>query len=270
VSIIFICGIFATVAVDRRLLKGAGQKILLQMAANLGLLSIIFLAGANVKKSHIGCIFFGFFLHYAILSNFIWKGVAGYLQYRRLVMVINARPAKLVTKSILVGWVAPFLPGLIVVISDQSHMYSGEPLCLPRGWLFITVILAPLCIILAINTYIFLMIAITLYRTVAPRRHVNYCMALTRFKQLMFLYILLGLNWAFGVCQMVFTDLSVPFAYLFCITVSFQGLSYFVFVIGLHKKAREAWTNYLCKENVVCCKKSKSNDLSIITVESSV
>jgi hypothetical protein len=256
VSIISIGGIFLTFAVDRQLMKGAGQKILLLKAANLVLLPIIFLAGASVKKSQLGCICFGFLLHYAILSNFIWKGIAGYLQYRRLVMVIKTRSAKLLTKLILVGWLAPLIPGLLAVFFNQSDIYSGEPLCLPNGVVFAVVILAPLCIVLAVNTGIFVKIALSLYKSSIPRRHANYSLALTRFKQLLFLYVLLGLNWAFGVCQMMFpSNIAVPFAYLFCITISFHGLSFFVFVIGMNKRARDAWNTFLSSEAINCCKK---------------
>jgi hypothetical protein len=120
ISLVCLCGVFLVAAFHRKWLEGAGQKILLQMAANLALLLVIILVGDFVDvTASTECVVYGFFLHYAILTNFVWKGVAGYLQYRRLVTVIHQRPVMLVAKVAVVGWGLPVVPGAIILISGQ-------------------------------------------------------------------------------------------------------------------------------------------------------
>jgi 7 transmembrane receptor (Secretin family) len=246
VSLVSLSGVFLTALINRKWLKGPGQKMLLQMSIALAMLMIMFLVGAYAEPNEIGCFFVGFFLHYAILCNFFWMLVAGYLQYYRLVRVIYTRSPKLILKAAAIGWGVPVIPGALVLLSAQFQVYSGRPLCLPRGWAFHATILAPLCIILICNLFTFVMIFKNLYTMVEPRRHIDNCISIRRFKQLAFLFTLLGLNWVFGVCQVVFPETRVFFAYLFSFTVAFQGLAYLIFFVLMHDKARDSWRAILC------------------------
>jgi 7 transmembrane receptor (Secretin family)/GPCR proteolysis site, GPS, motif len=250
VSLVSLCGVFLTALINRKWLKGPGQKMLLQMSIALALLMIMFLVGTNAKTDESECFaVVGFFLHYAILSNFCWMLVAGYLQYYRLVRVIYSRSPKLILKAAIVGWGVPLIPGalvLMVIISTKFQFYSKPPLCLPSGWAFYATILAPLCVILMCNLFTFVMIFKNLYTMVEPRRHSDICISIRRFKQLAFLFTLLGLNWVFGVCQVAFQAARVIFAYLFGFTVAFQGLAYFTFFVLMHDKAIDSWRAILC------------------------
>jgi 7 transmembrane receptor (Secretin family)/GPCR proteolysis site, GPS, motif len=246
VSLVSLCGVFLTAIINRKWLKGPGQKMLLQMSISLAMLMIMFLVGAYSKPNETGCFFVGFFLHYAILSNFFWMLVAGYLQYHRLVRVIYTRSPKLILKAAVVGWGVPVIPGALVLISGHFKLYSGRPMCLPRGWAFHATVLAPLCVILVCNIFTFVMIFKNLFTLVEPRRHADHCISIRRFKQLAFLFTLLGLNWLFGVCQVIFPETRVFFAYLFSFTVGFQGLAYLIFFVLMHDKARDSWRSLLC------------------------
>jgi hypothetical protein len=117
------------------------------------------------------------------------------------------------------------------------QIYSEAPLCLPRGWRFYATILAPLCLVLVANVIIFVTIAATIYMShgsAAPRKTTVHGASLRQCKQLIFFFILLGLNWTFGVCQHVFP--SAIFEYLLSITIGLQGLFYFIFLVLLHDK----------------------------------
>lgn len=246
VSLVSLSGVFLTALINSKWLQGPGQKMLLQMSVSLAMLMIMFLVAANAETDAIGCFFVGFFLHYTILSNFCWMLVAGYLQYHRLVRVIYARMSKLIIKAAVVGWGVPVVPGALVLISGQFQLYSGRPLCLPSGWAFHATILAPLCVIIVCNIFTFVMIFKNLYTMVQPRRHIDHCISVRRFKQLAFLFTLLGLNWVFGVCQVLFPETKIFFAYLFGFTIGFQGLAYLIFFVLMHDKARDSWRAIFC------------------------
>jgi hypothetical protein len=252
ISLVALCGIFVTAAISRQWLQGAGQKILLQMAISLALLLVTCLIPfyVEIESNSVECFALGFVLHYTILSNFLWMAVAGYLQYHRLVKVLYRRTLKLILKSCLVGWGVPIIPGILVLISAQFQVYSQRPLCLPVGWLFYVTTLAPLCVILVFNVVVFSMIVKNLFTMKVPRNHVEKRVSLLRLKQLAFLFILLGLNWGFAVGQVVFQQWRVVFAYLFCVFIAFQGVTYFVFFVLLHEKAMKFWKVLLCGSDV--------------------
>jgi 7 transmembrane receptor (Secretin family)/GPCR proteolysis site, GPS, motif len=252
ISLVALCGIFVTAAISHQWLQGAGQKILLQMAISLALLmgTCLIPFYVEIKSDSVECFALGFVLHYTILSNFLWMAVAGYLQYYRLVKVLYRRTLKLIFKSCIFGWGVPIIPGALVLISAQFQVYSQSPLCLPVGWLFYVTTLFPLCVILVFNLIVFSLIIRNLFSMQEPRKHVDKRVSLLRVKQLAFLFTLLGLNWGFAVGQVVFQQWRVVFAYLFCVFIAFQGVTYFVFFVLLHEKAMKFWKVLLCGSDV--------------------
>ncbi|XP_065331734.1 adhesion G-protein coupled receptor G2-like [Cloeon dipterum] len=246
ISLLGLSGVFVTAAGSPQWRKGAGQKILLQMAISLAFLMVMFLLSlaADVQKENrVGCIFMGFFLHYAILVNFFWMLVAGYLQYKRLVQVIAHRVPKLFSKSSMVAWGCPLVPGLLIVISTHWDEYHGPPLCLPQDVTFFVTILAPVVTIMLVNLVIFCLILKNIFMGTndSPRKHessttknIQVC------KLLFFLFVLLGLSWIFALCQYI-EALQEVFTVLFNLTVTFQGVTYFIYMVALNKKARAFW-----------------------------
>ncbi|CAB3371490.1 Hypothetical predicted protein [Cloeon dipterum] len=251
VSLVALSGVFISAAVSPKWLRGVGQKILLQMAISFALLLSIFLVATFVSQQQlgeVGCFFVGFFLHYAILSNFFWMLVAGYLQYNRLVKVLYSRTPKLLLKASVIGWGIPVIPGAITLISQSFWVYSQPPLYLPTGLAFYLTTFAPLVVILVLNLCIFAAIVKNMYimSENEPRKHANYCLSVTRFKQIAFLFALFGLSWIFAVCQVAFKPWRIIFAYLFCLTITFQGLFYFIFFVPLHDLVHGSWRTLLC------------------------
>lgn len=255
ISLVALSGVFLTAAVNRQWLQGPGQKILLQMAVSLALMMATCLVPFYVQfeSDSPECFALGFMLHYTILSNFLWMAVAGYLQYYRLVKVLYSRAPNLIFKSCVVGWGLPVVPGALVLASTQFQVYSKPPLCLPGGWIFYAATVAPLSLILIFNLIVFALIVKNLFAMRAstqPRRHVEKSVSLQRLKQLVFLFTLLGMNWGFAVGQVMFPHWRVVFAYLFCVFIAFQGLTYFVFFVLLHEKAMKFWKLILCGNKV--------------------
>jgi hypothetical protein len=114
VSLTCLLCVFLVAVVHRGWRNDVGHKLLVQMAINLFLLLTIFLAGDFIEKpsgSQI-CFFYGVLLHYAILANFVWNGVAGFLQYRRIATAVKNlnRPTKLVAKAAVIAWGLPVIP----------------------------------------------------------------------------------------------------------------------------------------------------------------
>ncbi|CAB3379213.1 Hypothetical predicted protein [Cloeon dipterum] len=244
ISLVALSCTFIAVAISPKWLAGVGQKILLQMAISFAMLLILFLVAAFVSEQELGRtgrFFVGFFLHYAILSNFFWMLVAGYLQYNRLVKVIYCRTPNLLLKACTIGWAVPVIPGAITLLSMNFWVYNKPPLYLPYGVAFYLTILAPLVIILALNLVIFAAILRNIYLISkdGPRKHC--CVSTTRVKQIVFLFVLLGLCWIFAACQELLEHGRDIFAYLFCLTVSFQGVFFFIFIVPVREYLPRPW-----------------------------
>ncbi|XP_059481572.1 adhesion G-protein coupled receptor G6-like [Neocloeon triangulifer] len=251
VSLAGLVAVFLTAAISPKLLRGIGQKILFQMAISATLLTTLFLVISNLDVDRLDrfvCFFLGFFLHYAILTNFFWMLVAAYLQYNRLVKVIYSRTPKLLLKATIVGWGLPVIPGALVLVTLQHDVYKQPPLCLPNGLAFYLTIVSPLAVILTLNFIVFALIIKNVYimSENEPRKHANQCLSIHRFKQIAFLFALLGLSWTFGLCQVAFPEWRFFFACLFCFTVAFQGLTYFFLFVVMHEKARGTWRTVFC------------------------
>jgi 7 transmembrane receptor (Secretin family) len=92
------------------------------------------------------------------------------------------------------------------------------------------------------NVIVFLLIARSLFQTIEIRRHDVSCLNTTRYKQLVFLFILLGLSWVFALLQVTIPAARIFFAYLFCFAIGSQGIVYFVFFVLMDNKATDAWT----------------------------
>ncbi|XP_065336671.1 adhesion G-protein coupled receptor G6-like [Cloeon dipterum] len=244
ISLVALSFTFIAVAISPKWLAGVSQKIMLQMAMSFAMLLILFLVAKFVSEQELGKtgrFFIGFFLHYAILSNFFWMLVAGYLQYNRLVKVIYCRTPNLLLKVSTIGWGVPVIPGAITLLSMNFWVYSKPPLYLPYGVTFYLTILTPLVIILALNLSIFAAILRNIYLMSkdGPRKHC--CVSTTRVKQIVFLFVLLGLGWILAVCQEVFEYGRDIFAYLFCLTVSFQGVFFFIFIVPVREHMPRPW-----------------------------
>ena len=71
----------------------------------------------------------------------------------------------------------------------------------------------------------------------------------------MFLVIIMGLTWIFGVLIVEVEEL-VPLAYIYTIMVAFQGLFIFLIFVVFSKKVREAYAK---------CWRSKVNESAILS-----
>jgi hypothetical protein len=246
-SLAGLTGVFATALVAPEWLRGSGQKIQLQISINLAFLIILFLLSSYLDLNSFFCIFLGILLHYSMLSNFCWMLLAAYLQYSRLVKVVSSRSSRLPLKSGLIGWVLPMVPCICILVSGQYQVYSKPPMCLPRGIAFYTSILTPLVVVMCCNTVVFILIARNLYINIKIRRHDKTCLSFRRFKQLVFLFVLLGLSWLFAIAQLITPKpWNIIFSYFFCLCIAGKGLTYFIFFILMDESAKNAWKLRFC------------------------
>jgi hypothetical protein len=148
------------------------------------------------------------------------------------------------------------------------QVYSEGPLCLPKDWVFLAAILAPLCLVLVFNVLIFAKIAACLFLSKGPRKSNDHLVALRRFKQLTFLFLMLGLNWTFGVCQFIFPSERI-FDWLLCISVAFQGFAYFVFFVIMHEKVLDSLKAIFRTKETSSRKFGATSEASFSTKESS-
>ncbi|KAF4517465.1 hypothetical protein B566_EDAN004504 [Ephemera danica] len=245
-SLICIAVVFITIALAPELLKRPGQKTKLQIILNFAILLILFVFAVVLKHlSREEKIILGVLIHYSLLSNFAWMLIAAILQYKRLVVVLKNESSKDRLKYALAGWLLPIVPPMLVLVTGNHEVYTQPPLFLPRGLAFYLSIILPLVIVMCCSIVAFTLIARNLFMKSEIRKHGDHCLSIVRFRQLVFLFLLLGLSWLFALCQLVVNEyLVLLFSYLFCICIAIQGPAFFVFFVVMDKEAAKVWRKH--------------------------
>jgi hypothetical protein len=276
IGLICIALIFSTIALNPKLIRQPGQKTKLQITLNFAILLVLFILGSQLTElSMPKKVTLGILIHYSMLCNFAWMLIAAMLQYKRLVIVFTSESSKDRFKYALIGWAFPIIPPMLVLATGNYEAYSYPPLYIPRGLPFYLSIVLPLFLVMSYNVVIFVLIARSLYMEKIIRTHGDQCMSIARFKQLVFLFTLLGLSWLLALCQiLVKENLVLLFSYLFCICISLQGPAYFVFFVLMDKNARNSWRKYCCKwtrkdeSTIMAMSESSNNGKSANTLDS--
>lgn len=223
-----------------------GTKILLQLSSVI-LLEIILtqIADMHNVKNSTACTALGIFLHYIVCSKFCWMLVFAILQYSRFVLVLAPRSNHLVFKVILVGWILPLFPVIIVVcVSLESYSAGSFMFCYPKGLALLLGLLMPISIIIIINVFVFIFIMYNIskvkqYKQDQKQRQIILAVLL---------FFVLGLPWLFGIFIEIFDGSWFHYfcAYMFCITATLQGFILFIFYILLNRELRSKWVHLLC------------------------
>jgi hypothetical protein len=247
---------------NKKLLKNPGQKIHLQLAANLTLLQSLYLVSLFLGKeqSQATCVSLSLAIIYALFANFVWMTVAGYLQYLRLVKVFYVRTSHMVQKAAALGWGVPLLP--VLVLLGFTEDFTEPPLCSPKGALFYATVLVPLCLVLVLNLVFYALIVKNLFVDFKPRSTLNKTVSVLRFKQLVFMFALFGLNWEL-CCFPKFqfpTALEIDFClHLFSISNALQGIAFLVLRVLLHESFKSYLRNLFCNANQADSSKATTN-----------
>jgi hypothetical protein len=233
-------------------------QILLHLSFSIGLTMVAFLGialgGAAGGYGDGGCIFLGILMHYSVLASFCWMFVSAVLQLLRFVVVVSARPPHFLLKGVLVGWVVPMAPVLVLLAMGPKEQYgvSGEDgsFCYPRGTALIVAVILPVAAVVFANLIFF---SIIVYRVSCgrdKRLQTNVSamserrMAIRQLRMSILLFFLLGLSWIFGLLALLLPRVEIwqlIFSALFCATATLQGFTLFLFFILWEGKARALW-----------------------------
>ncbi|XP_076142703.1 adhesion G protein-coupled receptor E5-like [Alosa pseudoharengus] len=223
-----------------RSIKGTRTTIHLHLSLCLFLADLIFLCGIS-RAQKAGCGLVAGLLHYFFLAAFSWMLLEGVQLYRMVVLVFHTslRPAYMMAA----GYGAPLA---IVIISAIAYPqgYGTDQHCwlsLQRG--FIWAFFGPVCIIIFLNAFFFL---ITLWKLAEKFTSLNPDLSnlqmikgftMTAMAQL----CVLGGMWIFGC----FMFQSVAMAYLFTILNSLQGALIFLLHCLMYEPVRDEYAKFL-------------------------
>ncbi|XP_041958798.1 adhesion G protein-coupled receptor E1-like isoform X1 [Alosa sapidissima] len=223
-----------------RSIKGTRTTIHLHLSLCLFLADLIFLCGIS-RAQKAGCSLVAGLLHYFFLAAFSWMLLEGVQLYRMVVLVFHTslRPAYMMAA----GYGAPLA---IVIISAIAYPqgYGTDQHCwlsLQRG--FIWAFFGPVCIIIFLNAFFFL---ITLWKLAEKLTSLSPDLSnlqmikgftMTAMAQL----CVLGGMWMFGCIMFQ----NVAMAYLFTILNSLQGALIFLMHCLMSKPVRDEYAKFL-------------------------
>ncbi|XP_062866442.1 adhesion G protein-coupled receptor E5 isoform X2 [Trichomycterus rosablanca] len=223
-----------------RSIKGTRTTIHLHLCVCLFVANFIFLFFISSTRNKIGCAAVAALLHYFYLSAFCFMLLEGVQLYRMVVLVFHTtlRPLYLFG----VGYGIPLAIVIISAIAFPSG-YGTERHC----WLsldgdFIWSFLAPVCIVILLNSFFFI---ITVWKLMKKFSSLNPDLSklrklrgfvLTAVAQL----CVLGGMWIFG-CFLFQEEGTLVMAYLFTLLNSLQGVLIFVMHCLMSKSVREEY-----------------------------
>ncbi|WAR24923.1 AGRL2-like protein [Mya arenaria] len=193
----------------------------------------------------IACALIAGVLHFFFTSSFFWMLLEGIHILFMLVQVFDAARSR-VKYYYLVGYGFPLL---IVGISALVYHdgYGTEKYCwLTSDRMFLWCFVGPVAFILLVN------LLILIYAMTAVCKHSEYVFTKDKsptgnirawIQGALALEVLLGLTWVFGYFYI--SEEALPFAYLFTIFNSLQGLFIFVFHCVLNKKIRKEYQRFI-------------------------
>uniref|UniRef100_UPI00398F63D8 adhesion G protein-coupled receptor E2-like isoform X2 n=1 Tax=Pristiophorus japonicus TaxID=55135 RepID=UPI00398F63D8 len=231
-------------------LKNAINTTHTQLCASLFLAELLFIVGINRTENRVVCGIVAGFLHYFFLAAFVWmflEGVQLFLMVRNIRQLRVPHSEKTGRYMYSCGY---GVPAIIVVISAAvSHDGYGSP---RHCWIstdsgLIWSFLGPVCLIIAVNTLLFLAILWILKKEISKRDTQVSKLQDTRmltFKAIAQVFIL-GCTWIFGLLQ--FQDEAGVMTYLFTIVNSFQGTFIFIILCVLNLKVRAEYRKWFAK-----------------------
>ncbi|XP_078285733.1 adhesion G protein-coupled receptor E3-like [Rhinoraja longicauda] len=255
VSLVCLIVTIGTIALWEQL-KNAVVITHMQLCVSLFLAELLFIIGINKTGHRIVCGVIAGFLHYLFLSAFVWmflEGIQLYLMVRNIkkLRISNSEKAGKYMYGCGYG-----IPALIVVVSAAVYPdgYGSPNYCWLRkqrrfNWSF----LGPVCLIIGINTFLFLITLWNLKKEIAKRDIAVSKLKDTRmlaFKAIGRVFIL-GCSWIIGLFH--FDEDTIVLAYLFTIVNSFQGTFIFIILCVLNPKVTtqcKKWFSVMCQKIV--------------------
>lgn len=246
VSIIGIILIAVTAVTFRQWRRNDSNKVWLHLSSAIFLLNVCFLLTVYIpfEQADIKCTVVGIALHYSVLTTFCWMLVVSILSYRKLVLVFTTEIRRKLLISSVFSWGLPLLIiGILLAVDQSSYVGKFEEMtpngnfCYPRGVALWVTLLAPIGLIWFVNWILYGIIIKSMFESKNVRRHSNSKDdSLTSASVSFLLAFLCGIPWVFG-----FFASNIIAAYLFTVTVTFQGFVLFLFFIVGNKTTRRLW-----------------------------
>ncbi|XP_052777058.1 adhesion G protein-coupled receptor L2-like [Mya arenaria] len=228
-----------------RSVNGERNSIHKHLVFTIFVAEILFLVGIQRTDDKIACAVIAGVLHFFFTSSFFWMLLEGIHILFMLVQVFDAARSR-VKYYYLVGYGFPLL---IVGISALVYHdgYGTEKYCwLTSDRMFLWSFAGPVAFVLLVN------LLILIYAMTAVCKHSEYVFTKEKsptgnirawIQGALALEVLLGLTWVFGYFYI--SEEALPFAYLFTIFNSLQGLFIFVFHCVLNKKIRKEFQRFI-------------------------
>uniref|UniRef100_A0A674DMF9 CD97 antigen-like n=1 Tax=Salmo trutta TaxID=8032 RepID=A0A674DMF9_SALTR len=241
-----------------RSIRSTRNTIHLHLCLSLFIANLVFLVGISRTESQSACAVVAGLLHFFFLAAFCWMCLEGVQLFRMVVLVFNTtfRPLYMMAGGYGV-------PAVIVAISAlvNAKGYGTERHC----WLnledgFIWSFFGPVCIIIMVNVFFFL---ITVWKLAQKFSSLNpdldklrkiKAFTITAVAQL----CVLGTMWIFGCFQ--FEESTLAMSYLFTILNSLQGVLVFLMHCLLSKQVREEYGKILV--SICALQKMKYSEFS--------
>eukprot|EP00047_Mylnosiga_fluctuans_P022343 m.118152 g.118152 ORF g.118152 m.118152 type:complete len:1458 (+) comp9225_c1_seq2:77-4450(+) len=190
------------------------------------------------------CQVVGILLHYFWLAALLWMVMEGIQLHAVVVIVLGLRTARRYKIYLLTAW---GLPAIIVALTlgiEGARVYGSASFCwINDQRVLIWAFLAPLAACVALNTFLFSIIASAIWNS---RRGSKEDAGLSRHSSLRQLrscasiFALLGLSWLFGALINTSSGSgSLTLQYLFALFTTLQGFAVFIFNCALSDQVRE-------------------------------
>ncbi|XP_048584322.1 uncharacterized protein LOC5520593 isoform X2 [Nematostella vectensis] len=251
ISLVGVLLTLLTYSLFRHLRKTNQQPILINLCIALGLLLVVFLAGASRPEPQLGCQIVAVLLHYLTLAVVLWMGVEGYNLYLQIVQVMATYQRRFMLKAVVFAWGVPAVivaitatvaavqitknPGSLFSYGSKTACILYDPLYYWIAWF------APVLLTLTINIVVYALVVHKLGCTDAMVNPEKKSLQRYRVRTALAIMVLLGLTWLFGALSFGDKLQRVTFEYLFCIFNSLQGLFIFIFHCLRIKEVRNQW-----------------------------
>ncbi|XDV16907.1 hypothetical protein PO909_016418, partial [Leuciscus waleckii] len=218
-----------------RTIQGTRNSIHLNLSVCLFIADLVFLCGISSTHNQVACAIVAALLHFFFLSAFCWMLLEGVQLYRMVVLVFHTTAKQLYMYAVGYG-----VPLVIVIISAISYPrgYGTDRHCwLSLDHYFILSFFAPVCIIVILNCFFFI---ITVWKLAKNFSSLN--PDLSKLKRIRSFTVtavaqlcVLGGTWVFGFFLFQENGTEVML-YLFTILNSLQGALIFIMHCLLSKQ----------------------------------
>ncbi|XP_016416219.1 LOW QUALITY PROTEIN: adhesion G protein-coupled receptor E2-like [Sinocyclocheilus rhinocerous] len=236
-----------------RSIQGTRTSIHLHLSICLFIADLVFLCGISSTHNQVACAFVAGLLHFFFLSAFCWMLLEGVQLYRMVVLVFHTTLKHLYMFA--VGYGVPLVIVAVSAIAFPKGYGTDRHCWLSLDRYFIWSFFAPVCIIVVLNSFVFI---ITVWKLAEKFSSLN--PDLSKLRNIRGFTVtavaqmcVLGGMWVFGC--FLFQEKGTQVAlYLFTILNSLQGALIFIMHCLLSKPVRDEYCKLISR---ICSLKQK-------------